>query len=48
MALDSLLPPVALLQKNAGWGLGLHITVMAHDIVCTFVKMTHGQKAVGL
>lgn len=48
MALDSLFPPVALLQKNTAWGLGLHIVVMAHHIVCTFIKMTHGQEAVGL
>lgn len=48
MALDSLLPPVALLQKNAAWGLGLHIVVMAHHIVFTFIKMTHVQEAVGL
>lgn len=48
MALDSPLPPVASVQKNAFWGLGLHIVVMAHHIVCTFIKVTHGQEAVEL
>lgn len=42
------LPPVASLRKNACWGLGLHIVVMAPCIVCTFIKMTHGQEAIGL
>lgn len=48
LALDTLLPPVVLLLKNTGGGLGLHAVAMAHHIVCTFIKMTHGQEAVGL